>query len=182
MKTVSILFIFKLGALALAKENCVSHSRAFEHQIRLLMRVAFSQCEHLRQILSARVTYPGEASYNNTENSYWSLQETEIEPACIVQPSTAQDVAQTVSAISRVKECRFAIKGHGHNPAAGFANVVGGVTIDMTYMASIEVNAEHSVAHVGAGASWLDDTDIWIRMAWPSPAVATGMLVSEVCC
>jgi FAD/FMN-containing dehydrogenase len=52
--------------------------------------------------------------------------------------------------------CTFAIKGRGHNPAAGFANIDGGVTIDMAPLASVEVNTDYSVAMVGAGATWLD--------------------------
>lgn len=54
-----------------------------------------------------------------------------------------------------MEACHFAIKGRGHNPAAGFANIDHGVTIDMTTLTAIEVNADNSVASVGAGATWL---------------------------
>jgi hypothetical protein len=50
----------------------------------------------------------------------------------------------------------FAIKCRTHAPAAGFANIDGGVTIDMTGLSSVSVNEDHSVALIGAGASWLD--------------------------
>ena len=50
----------------------------------------------------------------------------------------------------------FAIKCRTHNPAAGFANIDGGVTIDMTGLSSVSVSGDHSVAMIGAGASWLD--------------------------
>lgn len=60
-----------------------------------------------------------------------------------------------MSVLSSVDGCEFAIKGQAHSPAAGFANVQGGVTIDMTGMASVDVHADHTVATVGAGASWL---------------------------
>lgn len=87
---------------------------------------------------------------------YWSIQESEIRPTCILQPTTAQDVSEAVSIISTMDNCNFAIKGHGHAPAAGFANVGGGVTIDMTSLASVSLNHNSSVAKVGAGAKWLD--------------------------
>ncbi|KAF7544934.1 hypothetical protein G7046_g9676 [Stylonectria norvegica] len=135
MKKVPILLILKLVTLVIAKQHC---------------------CDYLRKILGARVTYPGDASYNYTESSYWSLQEAELEPACIVQPSTTEEVARAVSAISSIPGCHFAVKGRGHNPAAGFANIAGGVTFDMTTLASIDVDVGKSVAHVGAGASWLE--------------------------
>ena len=78
-----------------------------------------------------------------------------LEPACIVHPSSAKDVAQTLGIISKIRECKFAIKGQGHAPAAGFANVDGGVTIDMTGLNSTALNADRSIAQVGAGAAWL---------------------------
>ena len=114
------------------------------------------QCALLSQSLGAKVSYPSDARYNATEASYWSLQESDIRPACILQPSTAHDVSIAVSLLSSTDHCEFAVKGQGHSPAAGFANVDNGVTIDMAGLASVETNEDHSVALVGAGASWLD--------------------------
>ena len=58
--------------------------------------------------------------------------------------------------MSGIESCRFAIKGQTHAPAAGFANINEGVTIDMTNLKSVTVNAKYAVASVGGGASWLD--------------------------
>ena len=71
-------------------------------------------------------------------------------------PSTSSDVSKAVSIISGISDCKFAIKGQTHAPAAGFANINDGVTIDMTGLSSVSVNKDHSVASVGAGASWLE--------------------------
>lgn len=65
-------------------------------------------------------------------------------------------MSEAVSIISNIESCHFAIKGQSHAPAAGFANINNGVTIDMTRLKSVAVNADHTVASVGAGASWLD--------------------------
>ena len=59
-----------------------------------------------------------------TERAYWSLQEAELSPICIVVPSTAEDVSAILSQISGHEECPFAIKGGGHAPQAGSANIV----------------------------------------------------------
>jgi FAD/FMN-containing dehydrogenase len=67
----------------------------------------------------------------------------------------AQDVAQAVSVIAANDGCNFAIKGQGHAPAAGFANIDGGVTIDMTSLNTTVLAHDRSVIKVGAGASWL---------------------------
>lgn len=104
----------------------------------------------------AVVNFPASSQYDATEASYWSLQESDLKPACIVRPTSAQDVSRAIKVIKSTPDCKFAIKGQGHSPAAGFANVDGGVTLDMTSLASIETSSDHSVAKVGAGASWLD--------------------------
>jgi FAD/FMN-containing dehydrogenase len=41
-------------------------------------------------------------------------------------------------------------------PAAGFANINGGVTIDMTALSSVKINDDHTVVSIGSGATWLD--------------------------
>ena len=103
--------------------------------------------------------YPNSAGYNLTEASYWSLQESSLEPSCVVKPSTAIQAADAITILVTDSACQsidFAIKAQGHAPAAGFANIDRGVTIDITSIDSITTNHNASVAYVGAGASWLD--------------------------
>ncbi|KAK4143577.1 FAD-binding domain-containing protein [Dichotomopilus funicola] len=112
-------------------------------------------CAQLQDALDTKITLPGQSTYNTTENSYWSLQEANLQPGCILRPSSPQDVAKAVSIIVGVDGCTFAIKGQGHAPAAGFANIDGGVTFDMTSLDSTVLSHDKSVLSVGAGASWL---------------------------
>ena len=65
-------------------------------------------------------------------------------------------MAKAVSIITDIDGCRFAIKGQTHAPAAGFANIDGGVTIDMTSLKSVSLVENNTIASIGAGASWLD--------------------------
>jgi FAD/FMN-containing dehydrogenase len=106
--------------------------------------------------LGSKLSFPSNAAYLATQQSYFSLQEASLAPACIVVPETAQDVSATVSIIAGIEDCSFAIKGQTHAPAAGFANINGGVTIDMTPLKSVAVNSDHTIASIGGGASWLD--------------------------
>jgi FAD/FMN-containing dehydrogenase len=92
----------------------------------------------------------------STQESYFSLQEAALSPACVIAPGSSQDVAEAVKIISGIPSCHFAIKGQTHAPAAGFANINTGVTIDMTSLDSIAVNGDYTVASVGGGASWQD--------------------------
>ena len=61
-----------------------------------------------------------------------------------------------ISLISGIDTCPFAIKGNTHAPAAGFANIEDGITIDMTGLKSVNLNVDQKVAGIGGGASWLD--------------------------
>ncbi|MCJ1405484.1 hypothetical protein MMC11_008712 [Xylographa trunciseda] len=115
--------------------------------------------------------YSSDIAYNITQESYWSLQEASLSPACILVPETSRDVAKAVSIISGIEDCHFAIKGQSHAPAAGFANINAGVTIDMTSLKSVTVNHERTVAGVGAGASW---SDVYLYLDALSLSVAGG--------
>jgi FAD/FMN-containing dehydrogenase len=119
------------------------------------MLTTIVQCGQLAGVLGSKVSFPGNAAYETTQESYFSLQEAALSPACIVVPGSAQDVAEAVTIISGIESCHFAIKGQTHAPAAGFANINSGVTIDMTSLNSVAVNADHTVASIGGGSSWL---------------------------
>ncbi|KAK2591832.1 hypothetical protein QQS21_010471 [Conoideocrella luteorostrata] len=114
-----------------------------------------SCCNQIRHHLPSLTSFPGSAHYNTTESSYWSLQESDLQPACIIHPTSSQHVSQVMSVVSKDPDCLFAIKGRGHSPAAGFANIQGGVTVDMTGLSNVQVAPDHAVAQVGAGADWL---------------------------
>lgn len=114
------------------------------------------QCTQLASHPNLNVAFPNSTAYISTEKSYWSLQEASLTPSCIVSPTNAQDVVEIISIILNNGNCEFAIKGQGHAPAAGFANIENGATIDMAGLDSVAVNADGSVASVGAGARWLD--------------------------
>ncbi|RKL51029.1 hypothetical protein BFJ72_g482 [Fusarium proliferatum] len=113
-------------------------------------------CYQLRESLGDKISFPDTKSYNATLSSYWSKQESALHPRCVLQPTNAHDVAATLSIINKHKDCKFSIKGHGHAPAAGFANSNGGVTIDMTTLSSVFLNKKSTIASIGAGAKWLD--------------------------
>lgn len=71
-------------------------------------------------------------------------------------PATAQDVSTAVTILAGKEQCKFAIKGQTHAPAAGFANIQAGATIDMASLNFVDINTDHAVVHVGAGAAWID--------------------------
>ncbi|QIW95277.1 hypothetical protein AMS68_000795 [Peltaster fructicola] len=118
-----------------------------------------SCCGNLANI-GLQIALPDTASYNSTLAAYWSIQEASLAPACIATPQHAQDVAEIITALTTQGSCSgeaFAIKSHGHSPAAGFANIgSSGLTIDLTSLSSITYDHDSTIASVGSGASWVD--------------------------
>lgn len=119
----------------------------------------------LSSLLGYKVSFPGSEAYDSSLLSYFSLQESQIRPLCIVSPTTTEDVSKTIGALSsssvgtEAKDeatCQFAIRSGGHAGFAGAANAAGGVTIDLRGLDSIKVSDDRMVASIGVGAIWKD--------------------------
>jgi hypothetical protein len=124
-------------------------------------RLAFDsqnlQCSILSASLPGRVSYPASSAYAASTTSYWSTFESSIKPACIVTPRNTDDVAVTIKVLTWLPlsdACKLAIRGGGHTPWAGSANIEGGITLDLSSMKTITVNQDRSVVAVGAGSLW----------------------------
>ncbi len=78
------------------------------------------------------------------------------QPAVVVRARTAADVVQAVS-FAREHEVELSIKGGGHN-IAGLALSDGGITLDLSGMREIKVDADARLARVGPGCT-LGDVD-----------------------
>ena len=77
-------------------------------------------------------------------------------PALVVQPLSADDVRAAIR-FARANGILLSIKGGGHN-IAGTSLADGGLTLDMSRMRSVEVDAERRLARVGPGCL-LGDVD-----------------------
>lgn len=124
------------------------------------------------------------SAYSQSLQSYWSQQEQNVTPTCIFSPQNARDVSTAVKVLSEYQAagnstsagCQFAIRGAGHSPWAGSANIENGVTIDMRSIKSVDVNPSGSIVSVGAGARW---SDVYQKLDAVGLAVAGGR-VSDV--
>jgi hypothetical protein len=109
------------------------------------------------------VSYPLGVSYVQSLATYWSAQESSVNPRCVVAPTSTKDVSYAVSVLSLLAkktsfkpECQFAIKGAGHTPWAGAANQAGGVTIDLAGLKAIDVSPDRTVTGIGPGNRWVN--------------------------
>jgi FAD/FMN-containing dehydrogenase len=136
------------------------------------------------KVFSKAVVPP--AKYTTSQLSYWSAQEQSLNPACIVIPTTEQDVQTAVTILNYgnragIASCKFAVRSGGHTPQAGWANIDGGVTIDMQSMAQVVVASDKKSVTVGAGNRWgnvyptLDDQDLTMVGGRVNPVGVGGL-------
>lgn len=83
------------------------------------------------------------------------MQETEIQPPCILQPNSVNQIPLAIEAL-RTNNCSFAVRSGGHSPNAGAANIAAGVSIDLSHLDAITLSDDRSIISVGPGATWGD--------------------------
>ena len=117
-----------------------------------------SQCRTLSSLLPQKVFTKGDAPYSESLSSYYAAQEGDLHPSCIVKPEAVVDVSIALKSLSTYDgpKCHFAIRGGGHTPFAGSANIARGVTIDLQAINRVTVSDDNSTTSVGGGARWAD--------------------------
>lgn len=89
-------------------------------------------CSGLSELLGGKVATSTEFAqdYHASLSAFWSTQASSLEPACIVKPTTKEDVAVSVFTLNVAQKvspgeegCQFAVRSGGHAPAAGSASI-----------------------------------------------------------
>lgn len=114
------------------------------------------QCRTLSSLLPQKVFTKGDATYSESLSSYYSTQESDLHPSCILRPETVFDVSIALKALtgSKKHKCRFAVRSGGHAPSAGSANIAHGVTFDLRALNEVTLSKDNSTTSVGCGAKW----------------------------
>lgn len=107
-------------------------------------------------------------AFKRAVNAYWAKQETEVVPACVVQPTDAQQLCTAVNILKGEYDERrkradqeqaeglFAVRGGGHSPVPNAASIKGGVLIDLGLICEVTPSEDGSSVVIGAGAKWID--------------------------
>ncbi|KAI1774390.1 putative FAD-binding oxidoreductase [Hypoxylon cercidicola] len=109
-------------------------------------------CNHLATSHGNETVQPTEATYEALSTENWS-QTVWAKPACIVQPSTTEELVYVVSTLIDW-DVNFAVRSGGHSVVPGAANINGGVLIDMSKFNTVDYDGKKSVAVVGSGLRW----------------------------
>ncbi|KAI9691062.1 MAG: hypothetical protein M1822_008682 [Bathelium mastoideum] len=116
--------------------------------------------QSLSEALPGKVFQRDSPEYDESVRSYFSAQESEIRPRCVIRPSSTADVSSVVSHIVKANyeyglgSIKFAIRSGGHASFARSANEPDGITVDLRRLDSVHVTDDQTQVIVGAGASW----------------------------
>ena len=111
----------------------------------------------LKDVLPGKVHRPGTEQYDESNKSYFTVFESDLKPAAIIQPTNAEEVStalQTLGPFLQNGSTRLAIRGSGHTPFAGSANIDDGITIDLRGLKGIRINEGESTVRIGIGETW----------------------------
>lgn len=106
-------------------------------------------------LTESAILRPGSTEFEKDNGSYFSAFENEITPSFIAKPATVKQVQDLILALRPHLldgSCQVAVRGTGHTPFAGSANIQNGVTIDTRGLKGINIG--DGTVEVGSGETW----------------------------
>ncbi|KAK5947264.1 hypothetical protein PMZ80_001413 [Knufia obscura] len=95
----------------------------------------------------------GSSKYEAFRKSYWSDQQAEVEPQCVFEPTSAQQVSVAIL-LTRLTQCPFAAKSGGHAAFASASSIEDGVSISLAKFNQINIAGDKETVDVGPGNKW----------------------------
>jgi FAD/FMN-containing dehydrogenase len=111
----------------------------------------------LNKALPGKVLLPTDDQYETSNNTYFTVFESELKPAFIAQPTSAAEVSSVLKSLNPLLEQQsvlIAVRGTGHTPFAGSANITDGVTVDLRGLRGITLSGDKSFVDIGVGENW----------------------------
>ncbi|KAF1957642.1 FAD-binding domain-containing protein [Byssothecium circinans] len=111
----------------------------------------------LTETLPSKLLTPGNEEYDKSNNSYFTVFASSIKPSFIVQPTSVDEVSGLLRSLHPLlvnDEAKLAVKGTGHTPFAGSANIENGVTVDLQRLKGITLNEDKSAVTIRTGETW----------------------------
>ncbi|KAH7370611.1 hypothetical protein BKA65DRAFT_445597 [Rhexocercosporidium sp. MPI-PUGE-AT-0058] len=96
------------------------------------------------------------SDYSYAKSHYWSNANADGTPACVVLPTSAQEVSAVIQVLLKYPDVGFATKSGGHNANVGFASTDGGVLISMSQSTSTTLSPDRKEAYLSPGSRWMD--------------------------
>jgi hypothetical protein len=117
------------------------YGSAFTHGPTTTSGAGIMDCTALSAALPGLVYAPGTPEYADSTGTYFSAFENELEPFCILQPQTVQEVAKVIKYLNTTPTgVQITIRGGGHTTWAGAANIENGITLDLRKLRGVTLN------------------------------------------
>lgn len=113
--------------------------------------------DSLTNVLEGSLLHPGSEEYEKDNGSYFSAFENEIKPSYIAKPTSVKQVQDLIRALRPhllSGQWQVAVRGTGHTPFAGSANVQDGITIDTRGLKGISLSDDNTSVEIAAGETW----------------------------
>lgn len=146
-----------VGLLKGTEPHIVAKQRHLNSPDTLPLLVIMNVKDALKELLPHSTFDRGSEKYNEANGSYFTVFASNPEPALITQPTNADDVSKILRALSphwRENSTRVAVRGTGHTPFAGAANITDGITIDLRHLKGIALDEADSTVRISAGETW----------------------------
>ncbi|KAF2114939.1 hypothetical protein BDV96DRAFT_600098 [Lophiotrema nucula] len=111
----------------------------------------------LNDTLPCKLLTPGNEKFEKSNGAYFTVFESSIKPAFIVQPTSVYEISTLLQALHTLLvngEAKLAVKGTGHTPFAGSANIENGVTVDLQLLKGIVLTDDRSAVTISVGETW----------------------------
>lgn len=131
--------------------------KSISHTFTAFISANNTQCTSLSAAPRSQVHYGPLSDLVFFPASYFTAQQREVMPACIVQLQSIEDVAFAVRIIAEINSgddddmCISAVKSGGHGTFAGASNAPGGITIDLQYLDDVVVAEDRETVAFGPG-------------------------------
>jgi FAD/FMN-containing dehydrogenase len=118
--------------------------------------LASTTCKLLQVLEKAiSIDLPESSDFLTQQIEYWSTACGDLQPACIINPRTTDEIVAIVKQLLTNNET-FAIKSGGHNPNNYFASVDGGPLISTKNLNELVLDITTETVRIGPGNRWDD--------------------------
>jgi FAD binding domain-containing protein len=113
-------------------------------------------CDDILRTPGIHGGWSGELPYRKEQANYFSAACKDAKPACIVLPSSPQQVSTIFQILRDYPNAPFAVKSGGHNPNVGHGSIRDGVLIALAYINGTTYDKSTGLANVKPGGKWQD--------------------------
>ncbi|KAF1813382.1 FAD-binding domain-containing protein [Eremomyces bilateralis CBS 781.70] len=113
-------------------------------------------CNAISKAIPGKLFSPGSSGYKEENEDYWNAGLSDLKPACILKPTTPQEVGKAFQVLGEFTDVNFSVKSGGHDPNPGHSSSQDGVLIALSKIKGTTYDKATNLAQVKPGGQWAD--------------------------